>query len=226
MRNLIALFFCVMLAAVVQAQSITGIIKDEQGKPASGASVALKKIIDSSQVKVGLSGSKGQFEFKDIPSGKYFVTVSFVGFASANSPAFDFVANGTLSLPEIKLKKAASNLKEVVVTSRKPLVEVKADKIVVNVENSVNAVGQDALELLRKSPGVMVDKDDNLSLSGKNGVQVYVDGRPTPLSGKDLSEYLKTIQSSSIESIELITNPSAKYEAAGNAGIINIRLKK
>src|SRR3982074_2272822 len=90
----------------------------------------------------------------------------------------------------------------------------------------VNAVGQTALELLRKSPGVLVDKDDNLSLSGKNGVQVFIDGRPTPLSGKDLSEYLKTIQSSSIESIEIISNPSAKYEAAGNAGIINIKLKK
>ncbi|WP_315819791.1 outer membrane beta-barrel protein [Paraflavitalea speifideaquila] len=106
------------------------------------------------------------------------------------------------------------------------MIEVKADKTILNVEGSVNAVGQDALELLRKSPGVLVDKDDNLSLSGKNGVQVYIDGRPTPLSGKDLSDYLKTVQSSSIEAIEIITNPSAKYDAAGNAGIINIKLKK
>ena len=81
-------------------------------------------------------------------------------------------------------------------------------------------------ELLRKSPGVSVDKDDNISLSGKSGVQVYIDGKPSPLSGTDLSNYLKSLQSSQIESIELITNPSAKYEAAGNAGIINIRLKK
>src|SRR4030095_733256 len=72
----------------------------------------------------------------------------------------------------------------------------------------------------------LVDRDDNISLSGKNGVQVYIDGRPTPLSGKDLSDYLKNIQSSLIEAIEIITNPSAKYDAAGNAGIINIRLKK
>src|SRR4030095_15728960 len=77
-----------------------------------------------------------------------------------------------------------------------------------------------------KSPGVTVDKDENLNMNGKNGVQVYVDGRPTPLTGADLAAYLKSMQSSQVESIELITNPSAKYEAAGNAGIINIRLKK
>jgi iron complex outermembrane receptor protein len=117
-------------------------------------------------------------------------------------------------------------LKAVTVVSQKPVIEVRADKTILNVEGSVNAVGQDALELLRKSPGVLVDKDDNISLSGKNGVQVYIDGRPTPLSGKDLSDYLKTVQSSQIEAIEIITNPSAKYDAAGNAGIINIRLKK
>jgi len=122
---------------------------------------------------------------------------------------------GVTTVPGTVLAKATSDLKEVVVVSHKPVVEVKADKIILNVEGSINAVGQDALELLRKSPGVMVDKDNNLSVSGKNGVQVFIDGRPTPLSGTDLAEYLKTIQSSSIESIEIISNPSAKYEAAG-----------
>jgi hypothetical protein len=106
------------------------------------------------------------------------------------------------------------------------MIEMKADKLVLNVEGTINAVGSDALDLLRKSPGVQVDKDENLSLSGKNGVQVYIDGRPSPLSGQDLANYLKSLNSSQIESIEIITNPSAKYEAAGNAGIINIRLKK
>ena len=139
---------------------------------------------------------------------------------------FEFSGTGDLTAPEIILSKVTGNLKEVTVVSRKPVIEMRADKTILNVEGSVNAVGQDALELLRKSPGVLVDKDDNISLSGKNGVQVYIDGRPTPLSGKDLSNYLKTIQSSQIEAIEIITNPSAKYDAAGNAGIINIRLKK
>lgn len=104
--------------------------------------------------------------------------------------------------------------------------EVRADKTILNVEGTINAVGNDAMELLRKSPGIMIDKDDNISLAGKNGVQVYIDGKPSPLSGTDLANFLKSMQSSQIEAIEIITNPSAKYEAAGNAGIINIRLKK
>ncbi|HEY4110359.1 outer membrane beta-barrel family protein [Puia sp.] len=120
----------------------------------------------------------------------------------------------------------ADSLKAITVTGRKPPVEVKADRTIVNVEGSINAVGQDVLDLLRKSPGVMVDKDNNISLSGKNGIKVYIDGRQVPLNGTDLADYLKTLQSSEIESIELIANPSAKYDAAGNAGIINIRLKK
>jgi outer membrane receptor protein involved in Fe transport len=120
----------------------------------------------------------------------------------------------------------ADSLKAVTVNGKKPPVEVKADRTIVNVEGTINSVGQDALELLRKSPGVMVDKDNNISLSGKNGVKLYVDGRQVPLNGSDLADYLKTLQSSQIESIELISNPSAKYDASGNAGIINIRLKR
>jgi iron complex outermembrane receptor protein len=226
MRNVIVLFFCVLLGAAVQAQNITGNVKDAQGKNAASASVTLKKAKDSAIVKLAATDAQGHYEFLNIQPGKYFISVSYIGFASANSTAFETSEKGIINAPGIVLSKNSAGLKEVVVTSRKPIVEVKADKIILNVEGSVNAVGQDALELLRKSPGVMVDKDDNLSLSGKTGVQVYIDGRPTPLSGKDLSDYLKTIQSSSIESIELITNPSAKYEAAGNAGIINIKLKK
>src|SRR4026207_232363 len=122
--------------------------------------------------------------------------------------------------------KKEKSLQGVTVSSEKPMMEVKADKTIVNVEGTMNAVGNDALELLRKSPGVTVDKDDNITLAGKNGVQVYIDGKPSPLTGTDLTSYLKSTQSAQIESIEIITNPSAKYEAAGNAGIINIRLKK
>ena len=95
-----------------------------------------------------------------------------------------------------------------------------------NVSASVNATGSTALELLRKSPGVTVDKDDNISLRGKNGVQIYIDGRPSYLGSKELAALLHTLQSADIEAIEIISNPSAKYDAEGNAGIINIRLKK
>jgi iron complex outermembrane receptor protein len=226
MRKLL-LFFCISLFSMsLKAQQISGVAQDDQGKPLSGASIALKKAKDSSVVKLDVSNSTGKYTFTGIAGGNYFINISHVGFAPKNSVVFDVTESGVTSAPAILLTKASSNLKEYVVTAQKPFVEVKADKIVMNVEGSINAVGQDALELLRKSPGVTVDKDNNLSVSGKNGVQVYIDGRPTPLSGADLAEYLKTIQSSSIESIEIISNPSAKYDAAGNAGIINIKLKK
>lgn len=227
MRKLTLLTLLLMLcAAAIQAQNITGTVKDEQGKNLSGASVALKKVKDSATVKLGVTNNSGQYSFAGIDQGQYFVNVSFVGHEPKNSPSFEYSGSGDAKGPDFSLTKLSGNLKEVTVAYRKPVIEVKADKTILNVEGSVNAVGQDALELLRKSPGVLVDKDDNLSLSGKNGVQVYIDGRPTPLSGKDLSDYLKSIQSSSIEAIEIITNPSAKYDAAGNGGIINIRLKK
>jgi iron complex outermembrane recepter protein len=227
MRKLYLLFFgFLMTASGLLAQNITGTVKDEQGKTLSGASVALKKLKDSSVAKLAVTNSTGKYEFPAVLAGNYFVNVSYIGHAPKNSPSFEYSGTGDISAPEVVLAKATSNLKEVTVVSRKPVIEVRADKTILNVEGSVNAVGQDALELLRKSPGVLVDRDDNISLSGKNGVQVYIDGRPTPLSGKDLSDYLKTIQSSQIEAIEIITNPSAKYDAAGNAGIINIKLKK
>jgi len=208
------------------AQKITGIVKDEQDKSVSGASVSLKRAKDSSLVKLGVSNTTGNYEFVNIPSGKYFVSVSHVGKMTQNSAVIEVSGNGDIAVPGITLGKVPANLKTVVVASKKPMIEVKADKTILNVEGSINAVGQDALELLRKAPGVLLDKDDNISLSGKNGVQVYIDGKPTPLSGADLTAYLKTVQSSQIESVEIITNPSAKYEAAGNAGIINIKLKK
>lgn len=226
MRNFLLFFLCVFTAAITHAQQITGSIKDDQGKILQGATVALKKSKDSSIVKLSVTNAAGSYAFANIANGKYFINTSHVGYAIKNSPAFEVSGEGQVNVPEVSLRRVSGSLKEVAVNSTKPVIEVKADKTILNVEGSVNAVGQDALELLRKSPGVIVDKDENLSLSGKNGVQVYVDGRPTPLSGADLAAYLKTLQSSSIESIEIITNPSAKYEAAGNAGIINIKLKK
>lgn len=222
----VLLVVCNLIWSSGFSQSVQGIIQDEQARPLTGASVMLKKQPDSSVAKIGVTDKDGHFAFEGITTGSYFLTISFVGFSEYVSSTIEVQATEPVSVPTITLTKSNTNLKAVEVVVRKPIVEIKADKTVLNVEGSINAVGQDALELLRKSPGVLVDKDENLSLSGKNGVQVYVDGRPTPLSGTDLSAYLKTIQSSSIEAIEIITNPSAKYEAAGNAGIINIRFKK
>jgi hypothetical protein len=224
MRSLLLLLL-VTGAFQVNAQQVSGLAKDVQGTPLNGATITLLRAKDSSVVKLAVSKENGSYVFTEIKGGDYRVAASYVGYSSVLSSPFS-VTSADVTVPALQLTKLPADLKGIVVTAKKPMVEVKADKTILNVEGTINSTGSDALELLRKSPGVTVDKDDNLSLSGKNGVQVYIDGRPTPLSGQDLANYLKTLQSSQIESIELITNPSAKYEAAGNAGIINIRLKK
>lgn len=208
----------------VGAQSISGTLHDEAGKPLSAVTVLLLKSADSSTIKFAVTKADGNYRFENIASGNYLIKSTNVGFENN----FSSIAVNTtdITVPAITLVKKTKELSGVVVTATRPIVELKADKTVLNVEGTINSVGTDALELLRKAPGVVVDKDDNLSLSGKNGVRVYIDGKPSPLSGTDLAEYLKTMQSSNIDALEIITNPSAKYDAAGNAGIINIRLKK
>lgn len=223
MRKLAVLFVGLGLMSAAQAQRVTGQVQDDQGKAFEKATVSLLRSKDSSVAKLAVSDRSGNYGIT-ADAGDYLISVSHVGYATAYSKVFS--VSGDVSVPAIKMEKAASSLQGVVVTAQKPIIEVKADKTILNVEGTINAVGYDALELLRRSPGVMIDKDDNVSLAGKNGVQVFIDGKPSPLSGTDLANYLKSLQSAQIEAIEIITNPSARFEAAGNAGIINIRLKK
>jgi iron complex outermembrane recepter protein len=225
MKKILLIAITIILSFGASAQNISGIIKDDNDKPLSGATATLQKAKDSSIVKVAITNKEGVFSLPNIKEGKYFISSTHIGFAKQNTNIFDF--NGKeFVVPSLTLAKATKQLSEVTVVSKKPMIEVKADKTIFNIEGSINATGTDAFELLRKSPGVMIDKDDNVSLSGKNGVQIYIDGRPSPLSGKDLADFLRSVQSSQIEAIELITNPSAKYDAAGNAGIINFKLTK
>src|SRR6185312_15312870 len=126
----------------------------------------------------------------------------------------------------LKLENDVKTLKGITVTAKKPLIERKIDRTIVNVDASISNAGTTALEVLEKSPGVSVDKDGNVSLKGKAGVMIMMDGKPSYLSGQDLANYLKNMPSSAIDQIEIMTNPSAKYDAAGNSGIINIKTKK
>lgn len=224
MRKLFTLLVTACLfTSAVSAQKISGAVKDQQGKGLDKTTISLLKAKDSSVVKLSVTDNNGRFSFESGP-GQYLVSASHVGYILLYSKVFDLSSDVVLG--DLNMIKSEGALQGVTVSSKKPMIEVKADRMIVNVEGTINATGNDALELLRKSPGVTVDKDDNISLSGKTGVQVFIDGKPSPLSGTDLANYLKSLQSTQIESIELITNPSAKYEAAGNAGIINIRLKK
>src|SRR4026208_1197774 len=224
--RILSFLLVILTSYSVSAQRITGIVKDDQGKALSGANVTLQRAKDSSIGKIAATSASGRYDFISVQPGKYFVGTTFVSYKKKTSELFEVNGSGEIQVPDFILEKASTDLQDVTVTSKKPMVEVRADKTILNIEGTINATGNDALELLRKAPGVLLDKDDNISLAGKNGVKIYVDGKPTPLSGVDLAAYLKNIQSSEVESIEIITNPSAKYDAAGNAGIINIRLKK
>lgn len=205
---------------------ITGKIADHELKPLAFANVVLYKSMDSLMVKGEISDDQGKFVIDYLNDGAYFLEISYVGLPTLTTGEIQLNPGQTVNLTELRLNGPTENLTEVVVTGKKALIEVKADKMIFNVEGSVNASGSDALELLRKSPGVVVDNNNNIMLQGKNGVRIYLDGKPSPLGVSDLADYLKTIQSSEIEAIEIITSPSAKYEAEGNAGIINIKFKK
>lgn len=215
----------ILMATASTAQQITGTVKDDQGKALDKSTVSLLNAKDSSVVKLAVTKNDGGFALTAPKAGSYLISSTHVGYDPLYSKVFD-VASGDVNLGSLNMVKSSGSMAGVVVTSKKPMIEVKADKTILNVEGTINATGNDALELLRKSPGVMVDKDDNISLAGKNGVRIYIDGKPSPLAGSDLANFLKSTNSAQIEAIELITNPSAKYDAAGNAGIINIRLKK
>ncbi|MEY2916566.1 MAG: hypothetical protein RIS73_280 [Bacteroidota bacterium] len=229
-QKLLFIATAILLTALqLKAQTltkITGQIKDGNGNGIAAATVTLHNLKDSVLVKTAVTNNTGTYEIPVIKPGTYFIKTSVTGMQKASSPAIEVKESETTTVAAIIVKPATKSLEGVTVTTQKPMVEVRADKTILNVEGTINAIGNDALELLRKSPGVMVDKDDNLSLAGKNGVQVFIDGKPSPLSGSDLANYLKSLQSAQIEAIEIITNPSAKYEAAGNGGIINIKLKK
>lgn len=212
-------------AGFAQTFTVSGVVKNQQNETVGFAAVSINLSQDSTLVKADVADEHGAFKIGSIPDGQYFVRVSAVGQQMYQSALFD-VAGRDVNLPAISMVPEAKQLNEVKVTGTKPLIEVKNDRMVFNVEASINATGSNALDLLQRSPGVQVDRDENILVRGKTGVRIYIDGRPSPLAGKDLASTLKSMNSADIEAIEIITNPSAKFDAAGDLGIINIRLKK
>lgn len=223
-------FFFLLLAlcmatSVASAQKISGTAVQSDGSTASHATVLLYNASDTILVKGAIADDAGKFEIENVASGRYFLNVNLVGAGKAASPAFDY-SGGDKVLETLKLEQTSQELAQVTVIARKPIVEVKADKTILNVEGNINSQGQNALELLRKAPGVTVDNNDNITLKGKNSVRFQIDGRDVPLDSKELAAQLKGMRAEDIAAIEMITNPSAKYDASGNAGIINFRTKK
>ena len=231
MKQLLNLLTAMSISFVSLAQStgkVSGSIKDGGNqKIIDAASISLLKAKDSSLVKITVANKEGNFSFENVKDGNYLVLATSVGHNKAYSSSFEIsAAFPTKEIPVLQMVPSEKNLSGVTVVANKPMIEIKADKIVFNVENSINATGSNAYELLQKSPGVIVDNNDNISMKGKSGVKIYVDGKMTQLDPKNLADFLKGINSTDVESIEMIANPGAKYDASGNAGIINIKLKK
>lgn len=217
------------LSFVSHAQTlsrISGKVEDARQSAIPSATVSLLSGKDSALVKMTASTREGAYQFEGIAVGQYLIRINAVGFAPAYSRVFEVKPEGVTLVELLQLQTAAKDLKAVTVTARKPLIEQKIDRTIVNVEAAASNVGASALEVLEKSPGISVDKDGNISLKGKEGVQVYVDGRPSYLSGSDLADLLRNMNASQLETIEIMTNPPARYDAAGNSGVINIRTKK
>ncbi|OUJ68684.1 outer membrane beta-barrel family protein [Hymenobacter crusticola] len=212
-----------VLAFAQTTGTVSGRLLQEQQQPLPFATVLLRPVQDTTQLQVAQSAPDGGYRFGGVASGRYFMTVSLVGYQTHRSAPFELpVGQRSVTLPAIRLALSAQQLQGVEVVGRKPLLEMQAGKTIVNVAGSLTA-GATALEALERVPGLVV-MNDRLSIAGREGVIILLDGRTTRYT--DVVAVLKDFPSNNIERIEVMTQPDASYEAAGNAGIINIILKK
>jgi len=224
---------CLLLALLLSTavfsygqETIIGKVQGETGDPIAYANVLLLKTGDSTMVKGTITEENGSFLLKNIPEGKYFVSVRLIGFKPTATDPFDFGEDSNIKLPPIILFEGVE-LDEVTVSSKKNLYVQKIDRMVINVSSSILSVGSSALEILERSPGVIVDRQNStISLVGKSGVLVMINGKQSYMPTSSLVQLLQGMNASNIETIELITTPPANFDAEGNAGFINIVLKE
>ncbi len=225
MKTWIIQFLAVLLSMSASAQyALRGTVNDGEGDAVAFANVALYRAADTTLVKVELTDNTGSFILPNLAGTTYALVVTYLG--AADLRINDIRVAADVDLGTLVLAPGGIELAGATVTATRALVEVKTDRTVFNVQGTINATGNNGLELLRMTPGVDVDNNDNISVLSRSGVLVYVDGRRLPLSGVDLSNYLRTLTADQIDRIEVITSPGARYEAEGNAGILDIRLKK
>lgn len=201
------------------------IIDSLSDKPVEYATVGVYSAKDSSLVGGVITDAKGLFNIKINKAGSYYLQIKFMGYATKKVGPFE-IKNSFLDFGRIYISQSAQSLSGVSIVAEKPLIELNIDKKVVNVSQNLNTTGGTALDVLKEVPSVEVDPDGNVSLRGSESVTILIDGRPSTLTGSDQRSAMEQIAASSIESVELITNPSAKYKPDGMTGIINIVLKK
>ena len=231
MKKLLLLTFALMatMSSIGQnLRKIKGSVLDEKSNSIPFANVLLLKAKDSTLVKATTTDLEGNFSIEDYKDNQFLLKISMVGFKEFYSPKFIInIEKQGLDLGKVNILPSENLLGALNVTAKKPFIEQQLDKTVVNVENSIVASGNTLLEILEKSPGVVIDRQNNaIKLRNKDGVMVMIDGRRNFLSNEALIQFLTNLNSEQVASIEIITNPSSKYDAQGNSGIINIKLKK
>ncbi|MFN3666671.1 MAG: outer membrane beta-barrel protein, partial [Sediminibacterium sp.] len=222
--KLVLCLVVLLSTAGVAAQKASIIVKvsDEKQLPIEGAVVELLE--QGKKIRAVISKKNGEALFDQTAAGTYEISASFTGFETQLSKQVKL--SGSDVYIDLTLKSSVSELAQVTVQSSKPFIQREQGKLVVNPEVSPTNNGTTVVELLEKSPGVMIDRNNGISLRNKSGVLVLIDDKPTYLQGADLISLLSSMNTSQVEKIELITSPSAKYDAAGNSGIINIKTKK
>ncbi len=222
------LFFLIFLPALSAQSQISGTISDQNEAPVSFANALLLRAADTSLVKGAITESDGGFRFENIANGAYLLEVSMIGYEKYRSGTIEMTTtNSKINLGKIAIRENAEQLTMVEVVAKKPLFEQKIDRLVVNVEGSITAAGSTALEVLERSPGIMVNRQNNsIALSGKDGVIVMINGKINRMPIEAVVQMLEGMPSSNIEKIELITTPPANFDAEGNAGFINLVMKQ
>jgi hypothetical protein len=223
----LAFSLCLLASAGYSQGLIQGKIYDLQAKGISYANVLLRSEGDSSLVKGAITDEGGVYILSDIPRCEYFVETFFMGYAKFYSSVFNFSGTGKYELATISLTEEAKNLDEVTVVATKPLFEMEMGKMVVNVANSVTSAGFSVIDLLERSPGVMVNRQNNsMSLAGKNGVVILMNGKRFRMPVEAAFQMLAGLNSNDVEKIEIMTVPPANYDADGDAGFINVVMKR
>ncbi len=229
-KTLYSFVLCCFLCPLVifgqkAVDQIRGVVKNENGDFIELATISLFQD-ETRYVSSAVTNAQGQFTLTDIDQGTYIIRIDHLSYVSYESDSFFKAAERALILPQITLTQGVSELDEVILVDQKQFIKVKADKIIFSVASSPSASGSNGLDLLKVAPGITVDFDNSISLLGKGNVQVYLNGVQSRLSGNDLTNFLQSLTSDTVESIEIISNPGARYEAEGTGGIINIRLKR
>ncbi|MNK23611.1 hypothetical protein D3C87_419070 [compost metagenome] len=215
-----------LMASFAYAQvKVTGKVHVENNVPLVSATAYLMKAKTTVILKAAVTDENGAYQFSDIQAGSYYVDVKMVGYTANKSNVFD-ISKSDYKVPTILLNTDTRKLQEVAVEGKRPMVESKPGKLVLNVENSPLAAGNNALDIVQRAPGVSLDNNNNLQLMGQSGVSVTIDGRQTYMSGEQLVNFLKSTDGNQIKSVEVITTRAAKDDAEGAVGTINIVLKK